>query len=61
MNEDIEGASAEIFPDLESGKVITRFYDPETDEMVVELHLDPDMARDYAFTLTRASLAIEDR
>ena len=28
--------------------------------MVMELHLDPDVAREYAFNLTRASIAVEE-
>lgn len=62
MNDDenIHGAAAEVLADFETSKVVTRFLHPETGQMVMELHLDPDTARDYAFNLTRASIAIED-
>ena len=64
FNEDdeqnIHGAAAEVIADFETSKVVTRFLHPQTGEMVMELHLDPEVARDYAFNLTRASLAIED-
>lgn len=58
--ETMEGVSAEVFADFATGKVISRFLDPQTGAMLVEAHLDPGMARDYAFNLTRASLALED-
>ena len=60
MNENIHGAAAEVLADFETGQVVTRFLHPETGEMVMELHLEPDVARDYAFNLTRASIAVED-
>lgn len=55
-----EGVAAEVIADFETGKVISRYLDPETDEMLVEVHLDPEIAREYAFNLTRASIALED-
>ena len=57
----IEGAAAEVIADFETKKVVTRFFDTEGGgmEQVMELHLDPEVAREYAFNLTRASLAIE--
>lgn len=56
----IAGAAAEVLADFETGKVVTRFLHPEDGEMVMELHLDPEVSREYAFNLTRASFAIED-
>ena len=58
--QNIYGAAAEVLADFETRKVVTRFLHPETGEMVMEVHLAPDVARDLAFTLTKASLAIED-
>lgn len=55
---DIEGVSAEIFADRETGRVVTVF--GIAGERSFELHLEPEMAREYAFNLTRAALAIED-
>lgn len=62
MSEDreIHGAAAEILADYDTGKVVARFLHPATGETVMEVHLAPDVARDLAFTLTRASIAIED-
>jgi hypothetical protein len=57
---DHTGCDAEVFPDPATGKVISRFFNPETGEMVVELHLAPEVSREYAFNLTRASLALEE-
>ena len=57
--ENIHGAAAEVIADFETGKVITRFLHPATGEMVMELHLDPDVSRDYAYNLSRAAIAIE--
>lgn len=59
-DEILAGAAADIFPDHEAGKVVTRFLHPGTGEVVMELHLDAATARDYAFSLTRASYALED-
>jgi hypothetical protein len=62
MNDDdgtVTGASAEIIPDFEQGKVVTRFLHPETGETVMELVLDPETTRDYAFTLTQASYEVD--
>lgn len=56
----VNGASCEVFPDFETGRVVSRFTDPETGETVVELHLEPDVAREYALNQTRASIAIEE-
>lgn len=56
----ITGASCEVYPDFETGRVVSRFIHPETGETVMELHLEPDMARDYAFNQTRASIALEE-
>lgn len=57
MNED--DTAAEIFPDFDTGKVVSRFYHPDTQEIVMEIHVDPDVAREFAFNLTRASVALE--
>lgn len=59
-NEEVSGATAEVFPDFSTGKSVSRFFHPETGEVVVELYLDPETARDYAFNLTRSSIAIEE-
>lgn len=59
MNE-IPGADAEVFPDLETGRVVARYTHPDTGEMIVEVHVAPDTARQLAFNLTRASIAIEE-
>lgn len=56
----IEGAAADVIADFETKKVITKFLDPADMTTVMELHLDPEVAREYAFSLTRAALAIED-
>lgn len=53
------GCAAEVIAVFEQGKVMTRFLHPETNEMLVELYLDPETAREYALNLTRASIAIE--
>ena len=58
--ESITGAAAEVLADFGTGKIITRFLHPDDGAMVMELHLDPEVAREYAFNLTRASIAIED-
>lgn len=61
--EEILGAAAEVLGDFETGKVVLRFLRPdstEDDEAVMEVHLSPDVARDLAFTLTKASTVIED-
>ena len=58
--DEISGSSGEVLADHASGRVVSRFYDPETGEMVVELHLDPEVAREYAATLTAASISVEE-
>lgn len=58
--ESITGASAEVIADFGADKVVTYFLHPVTGETIMELHLDPEVAREYAFNLTRASIAIED-
>lgn len=55
-----EGAAADVIADFETKKVITRFLDPADMSALMELHLDPEVAREFAFSLTRAALAIED-
>lgn len=55
---DIEAVSAEIFADHNTRRVVTIF--AIDGERSFELHLHPEMAREYAFNLTRAALAIED-
>jgi hypothetical protein len=59
MDDHINGASAEIFANPDTRKVVTRFYHPHTGATVLELHLDPEQAREYALNLTRASITIE--
>lgn len=56
----IEGAACEVFPDFQNNRVVSRFLHPQTGEVVMELHLEPDVARDYAFESTRASIALEE-
>lgn len=58
--EEINGANAAVYADYANDKVVSRFYDPDTGEMVVELHLDPEVAREYAATLTAASIDVEE-
>lgn len=58
--ERINGAAAEVLADYDTGLVVARFLHPDTDEMVMEVHLAPGVARDLAFTLTKASIAIEE-
>lgn len=63
MSEELEehsGAYAEVVPDFDTGKTISRFFHPDTGETLMELHLDPEVSRDYAFNLTRASIAVEE-
>jgi hypothetical protein len=57
--QELHGAAAEILADFDTGRVVVRFLHPVTGEMVMEVHLAPDVARDLAFTLTKASIAIE--
>lgn len=59
-NDSITGAECEVFPDLTNGRVVSRFLHPETGEVLMELHLEPEVARDYAFNQTRASIALEE-
>lgn len=59
MDDEYEGAAAEILADYDTGKVVTRFLHPENGELILELDLDPEVAREYAFSLTKASYAIE--
>lgn len=59
-DESIAGAAAEVIADFATGKVVTLFLHPEDGETVMELHLDPEVAREYALNLTRASIAVED-
>jgi hypothetical protein len=56
----ISGATADIVADFGNRKVVTNFLDPSDGSTVMELHLDPEVAREYAFNLTRAALALED-
>lgn len=53
-----EGAEAEVL--AEDGLVVVKFYDPDTHDVVVELNLKPDTARELAFNLTRVSVGIEE-
>src|SRR5690606_5251783 len=54
----ISGATADIVADFGNRKVVTNFLDPSDGSTVMELHLDPEVAREYAFNLTRAALAL---
>ena len=54
----LAGADCEVFPDYETGKVVSRF--THDGEVVMEIHLDPETARDFAYNQTRASIAIEE-
>lgn len=56
----VYGAAAEVIADFDTGKVVTRFLHPETGGIVMELHLDPEIAREFAYNQTRASIAIEE-
>lgn len=58
--DEINGSSGEVLADYANGKVVSRFLDPETGEMVVELHLDPEVAREFAASLTAASISVEE-
>lgn len=58
--EELHGATGEVLADYDNGKVVTRFLDPETGTMAVELHLDPEVAREFAASLTAASIAVEE-
>lgn len=62
MNEpsDLHGSHGEVLANYDTGKVVGRFMDPETGAMVVELHLDPEIAREFAASLTAASIAVEE-
>lgn len=53
------GANCEIFPDHEENKVVARFIDPATLDVILELFLEPETAREMAFSLTRASIPLE--
>jgi hypothetical protein len=55
----VTGAAAEVIPDFEQGKVVTRFLHPDTGAVVMELVLDPETAREYAFAQTRASYDVD--
>lgn len=56
----VDGADLEIYPDFKTRKVVSRFTHPETGETLMEVHLDPETAREYALEQTRASIALED-
>lgn len=56
----VDGVNCEVYPDFATGKVVSRFLHPETGEIITELHLDPETAREYALQSTRASIAIEE-
>lgn len=60
MAEELHGATGEVLADCENNKVVVRFLDPGTEEMAVELHLDPEVAREFAASLTAASIAVEE-
>lgn len=57
---EVSGAAAEVIADFDEEVVIVRFTDPVTSDTVLEVHLGPDTARDLAFHLTRASIAVEE-
>lgn len=55
-----ERSEGEVYPDFTTGRVISRFTDPDTGEQLVELHLAPSTARDFAYNLSRCAIAIEE-
>jgi hypothetical protein len=62
MNDDssLEGAACEVFPDFEAGTVVSRFIHPVTGDVMLEVHLPPAVAREYALQSTRASIELEE-
>lgn len=57
---EVNGAAGEVLADYDTGRVVARFLNPESGEMVVELHLDPEVAREFAANLTAASISVEE-
>jgi len=57
---DLRDAPGEVFADHGTKKVVARFLDPATGEMAVEIHLDPETARELAASLTEMSIAVEE-
>lgn len=58
--DEINNSDGEVVADYQTGRVIARFNDPETGSMVVELHLRPEIAREFALSLTAASISVEE-
>ncbi len=56
----VNGAAGEVLADYDTGRVVARFLNPESGEMVVELHLAPEVAREFAANLTSASISVEE-
>lgn len=57
---EVNGAAGEVLADYDTGRVVARFLNPESGEMVVELHLHPEVAREFAANLTAASISVEE-
>lgn len=55
-----EQAAADVLADFSIGRVLVRFFEEEGGPVVLEVQLEPDTARDLAFTLTKASIAVEE-
>lgn len=60
MNDEIRGACGEVLADFITNRVVVRFLDPKTSQMAVELHLAPEVAREFAAELTAASITVEE-
>lgn len=65
----ITGGSSQVYADVENNRVLAKFYgpdyiDPATGETVaaevMEITLAPDVARDFAYILTKASIVVEE-
>lgn len=56
MDAPIERVQADVFP--ARGKVVVRFYSPG--EEIIEVHLPPEVARDFAYKLTACSIDIPE-
>ena len=65
----ITGGASQVYADVENNRVIAKFFgpdyiDPATGETVaaevMEVTLAPDVARDFAYTLTKASIVVEE-
>lgn len=68
-DEHITGGTSDVYADVENNRVIAKFYGPDTIDpvtgetvaaQIIEVTLAPDVARDFAFTLTKASIVVEE-